>query len=81
MAAFLAAAKALKKNQTTIVREDTQTDSINCPFDLDDIFRSDTERFGKLQEVLKYIFDQLNMTSTKIEGLDMKLVSKFMEIS
>jgi|TARA_B110000285_G_C15107931_1_gene609160 hypothetical protein len=32
---------------------------IECPFNLDEIFQSDVERFGNLKDVLKYIFENL----------------------
>ena len=56
MAAFLAAAKALKKGGSI---SSTEVNTENHPFNLDEIFKSDTERFGKLQDVIKYIFDAL----------------------
>jgi len=82
MAAFIAAAKALKKGNT--IREVTvveESSSIKCPYDLEEIFKSDTERFGQLQDVLKWIIESLNSNSARIETVDMKMVSKFMEIS
>jgi hypothetical protein len=82
MSAFIAAAKALKKGQTSKeFNSETVTEVIKCPFDLDEIFKSDTERFGQLQEVIKFIFEQLNSNSARIESVDMKMASKFMEIS
>jgi hypothetical protein len=58
MAAFIAAAKALKKGTTTRdIPNDPIPEQIKCPFDLDEIFRSDTERFGQLQDVIKFIFE------------------------
>lgn len=83
MAAFIAAAKALKKGATSREgpTESVIETTIKCPFDLDEIFKSDTERFSQLQDVIKYIFEQLNVSITKIDQVDMKMASKFMEIS
>lgn len=82
MAAFIAAAKALKKGGTSVSKDDGKDDyKKDCPFDLDEIFKADTDRFGQLQDVIKYLFDHLRKANLKIEQVDMKMVSKFMEIS
>ena len=88
MAAFLAAAKALKKQNEgegsatslhgTIM---STTSNIQCPFNLDEIFQADIDRFGQLKDVLKFIFEHLEKTKIKMNEMDMKMVSKFMEIS
>ena len=87
MAAFLAAAKALKKqnegegssmHQTIMSNNSSQ---IHCPFNLDEIFQADIDRFGHLKDVLKFIFEHLEKTTVRINEIDMKMVSKFMEIS
>ena len=54
---------------------------IECPFNLDEIFQADVERFGSLKDVLKFIFDQLNKCSNQINDVDTRMVSKFMQIS
>jgi len=54
---------------------------IECPFNLDEIFQSDVERFGNLKDVIKFIFDSLEKVSLKVNEVDTKMVSKFMEIS
>ena len=56
------------------------TTRVICPFNLDEIFTADIERFGKLKEVLTFIFEHLEKTNTRITDLDTKLVSKFMVI-
>ena len=78
----MAAAKALKKGGATSTgATPSNSAKLKCPFDLDEIFKSDTERFGQLQDVIKYILDNLGTTLTKIDSVDMKMASKFMEIS
>ena len=84
MAAFIAAAKALKKGSTLKEIKDPEEPGLKglkCPFDLEEIFKSDNERFGQLQDVLKWICENLNSNSSRIETVDMKMASKFMEIS
>lgn len=47
MSAFMAAAKALKKGGTgSSGATPVNNAKLKCPFDLDEIFKSDTERFG-----------------------------------
>lgn len=48
---------------------------------MDEIFQADVDRFGSLKDVLKFIFEQLNKQSTKINDVDTKMVAKFMQIS
>jgi|TARA_B110001450_G_C17626665_1_gene483465 hypothetical protein len=54
---------------------------IECPFNLDEIFQSDVERFSNLKDVLKFIFENLEKVNLQINTVDTKMVSKFMEIS
>lgn len=56
------------------------TTRVVCPFNLDEIFQADVERFGKLKDVLTFIFEHLEKTNSRIIDLDTKLVSKFMTI-
>lgn len=81
MAALIAAAKAIKKGVTSREFNDSNTEIISCPFDLDEIFKADTDRFAQLREVIKFIFEQLNANSLKVDSVDMKVATKFMEIS
>jgi len=46
---------------------------LECPFNLDEIFQSDVERFGTLKEVLKFIIDNLEKTNVKISDVDMRM--------
>lgn len=91
------ATKAMKDKAAANVTDSSQTMTINsttskndaglsrnkieCPFNLDEIFQSDVERFGNLKDVLKFIFDNLEKVNLKINEVDTKMVSKFMEIS
>lgn len=78
----MAAAKALKKGGTgSSGATPVNNAKLKCPFDLDEIFKSDTERFGQLQDVIKFIIDNLGVSMNKIENVDIKMQSKFMEIS
>jgi DNA polymerase III sliding clamp (beta) subunit (PCNA family) len=85
MAAFLAAAKALKNKNNNEGVSSSHVMSVSSgttnPFNLEEIFKADTERFGKLKEVLQYIFDNLNYTKSEIHRVDIKMQSKFMDIS
>jgi len=87
MAAFLAAAKALKKQNATEENSSihqtivSNGSNVHCPFNLDEIFQADIDRFGHLKDVLKFIFEHLERHNSKINEVDMKMVSKFMEIS
>lgn len=56
------------------------TTRVFCPFNLDEIFNSDVERFGKLKEVLYLIFEHLEKTNCRVTDIDTKLASKFMVI-
>jgi len=85
MAAFLAAAKALKQNneQSSISATINSANStkVDCPFNLDEIFQADVDRFAQLKDVIKFLFANLEKTSTKVGEVEMKMTTKFMEIS
>jgi hypothetical protein len=51
---------------------------IECPYNLDEIFQADVDRFGSLKEVLKFIIESLNKINGKITEVDTKMASKFM---
>lgn len=82
MAAFIAAAKAMKQKEATgetssmhqTMTIQSHTSKIECPFNLDEIFQADIDRFGALKDVIKYIFDQLEKSSQKINTVDTKMV-------
>ena len=90
MAAFLAATKALKAkkdgsnddglsvHQTMTIQSNTSTNRIDCPFNLDEIFQADVDRFGTLKDVIKFIIDNLEKSFSKIHDVEMKMTSKFM---
>lgn len=96
MSAFLGAMKAMKQNsgvgatdsssqqQTmTIQSNKSQTigSKLECPFNLDEIFNADVERFGSLKDVLKFIIENLNGLRIKVNEVDTKMVQKFMQIA
>jgi hypothetical protein len=60
------------------IQSNLSTNRIECPFNLDEIFQADVERFGSLKDVLKFIIENLNKNYTKTHDLDTKMVSKFM---
>jgi hypothetical protein len=68
-------------NSNTSAHAGVSKTKIECPFNLDEIFQSDLERFGNLKDVLKFIFDNLEKVNLKVNEVDTKMVSKFMEIS
>lgn len=92
MAAFIAAAKAAKRakenqetggsvQQSSTIQSNISTQKLDCPFNLDEIFQADVERFNSLKDVLKFILDNLEKTNTKVSEIDIKMASKFMEIA
>ena len=60
-------------------KQDTMTEKVEIPFDLNKIF-SLTYEFQPLKEVLEHIFGELKKNGDKIHQVDTKLVSKFMQI-
>jgi len=81
MAAFLAAAKALKNKNAEGETINSGGSEGECPFNLDDIFQADTARFSQLKDVLKFIMDGLERNKNKVGEVEMKMVTKFMQIS
>jgi hypothetical protein len=53
---------------------------VEIPFDLNKIF-SLTYEFQQLKLVLEHLFAELQKNGDRINQVDMKLVSKFMEMS
>jgi len=66
---------------SNVSKADANKGKIECPFNLDEIFQSDVERFGNLKDVLKFIFENLEKVNVQVNTVDTKMVSKFMEIS
>ena len=81
MSAFLQAAKAMKNKDRPSSSETTSTTRIEMPFNLDEIFQSDMDRFAKLKDVLKFFLTQMEKTNSRVTEIDIKMQSKFMEIS
>ena len=93
MAAFISAAKALKASKNAASAEDqssvqhtltiqsaTSNKGIDCPFNLDEIFQADVDRFGTLKDVIKFIIENLEKNHTKTHEVETKMISKFMQI-
>ena len=62
------------------IQSSHSTHKIECPFNLDEIFIADVDRFQQLKEVLKFIIDNLERTHTKVGDLETKMVMKYMQI-
>ena len=79
MAAFLAAAKAMngKNEDSSASVQQTvttvSTSKLDCPFNLDEIFQADVERFGSLKQVIKFIIENIEKTNVKVTDLDVKM--------
>ena len=56
----------------------SQSSRIECPYNLDEIFQADIDRFGNLKDVLKFIIDNLEKNHSSIREVETKMVSKFM---
>ena len=78
MAAFLAAAKALKKQTEPNESNSVPREDSDHPFNLEEIF--DNEANEKMKSIMKYVFDNLDKCSSKVDQVDLKMQSKFMEI-
>ncbi len=88
--AFFAAAQKLKGtdggNQDSSSQQQTMTiqsnisSKIECPFNLDEIFQADLDRFQHLKDVIKFIIDNLERTTSKVQEMEMKMVQKYMQI-
>lgn len=44
------------------------------PFNLDEIFQADVDRFSKLKDVLKYILDNLEGSKIKMNEMETKMI-------
>ena len=78
MSALLAAVKNLKKGKGDA---EQPAGPQAKDFNLDEIFMAETDRFHKLKEVIKFIFDSLELNKSEVNKVDIKLQQKFMEIS
>jgi hypothetical protein len=54
--------------------------NVDLPFNIDEIFQADVDRFGQLKDVIKYILDRLEQSSTYITAVDTKMTTKLMLI-
>ena len=54
---------------------------IKCPFNLEEIFKADVDRFAELKSVIVFILENLEKNAMKINEVDTKMVSKFMQIT
>ena len=83
MSAFLQAAKALKNQNKDSSLETVTTRGLELPFNIDEIFanQENSEHNNKLKEVFKFILENLEKENSKVTEVDIKMQSKFMEIS
>ena len=51
---------------------------MKCPFNIEDIFKADVDRFAELKSVIVFILENLEKNALKINEVDTKMVSKFM---
>lgn len=92
MSALLAAYKDIKVNkkqnaeqsithETVTLRSRPSTHNVEqLPFNIDEIFQADVDRFGQLKEVIKYILDQLEKCQKQVHYIDTKTTSKMMQV-
>lgn len=89
MSAFIMATKQLKKtkfeeqtitNETATIRSRPSNMNVEMPFNIDEIFQADVDRFGQLKEVIKYILDRLEQQSSYINDVETKMITKLMQI-
>lgn len=50
------------------------------PFDLEQIFQSDADRFKNLKEVLKYLFDKLDKTDGQLETVESRMINEALQL-
>jgi len=64
--ALLAATKTMKKQEVSIEtttnrsRPSNSNTHVDFPWNIDDIFQADTDRFGQLKDVIKFIVERLD---------------------
>jgi hypothetical protein len=91
MSAIFMATKQMKKakfeeqtitNETATIRSRPSNMNVNVemPFNIDEIFQADVDRFGQLKEVIKYILDRLEQQSSYINSVETKMTTKLMQI-
>ena len=54
--------------------------NVELPFNIDEIFQADVDRFGQLKDVIKYILDRLEQSSNYINAVETKMTTKLMQI-
>ena len=90
MSGILAATKMMKQqkdfgasitHETVTIRSRPSTHNVDAlPFNIDEIFQADVDRFGQLKEVIKYILDQLEKCQKQVHYIDTKTTSKMMQV-
>ena len=84
--ALLAATKVIKKQEgsieTTTIKSRLSNSNthVDFPWNIDDIFTADTDRFAQLNEVIKFIVDRLDKTSTQVTTIETKVMTKLMQV-
>jgi len=62
--ALIAATKSMKKQEvsieTTINRSRPSSSNVDFPWNIEEIFQADTDRFGQLKDVIKFIVERLD---------------------
>ena len=93
MSAFLNATKGIVKKQSKIEEKSITNETATIqsrpsnnnvqhdfPFNIDEIFQADVERFGQLKDVIKYILDKLENSSKQIHMVETKMTTKLMQV-
>ena len=68
------------QNTNSITINSNPATTPKIPFNLDEIFKADVDRFAKLREVLKWILENQESQKSKMFEVETKMVSKYMEI-
>jgi len=68
-------------NETATIRSRPSNQAVDSlPFNIEDIFQADTERFGQLKDVIKYILDQLEKSNKQIHTVETQMRTKLMQV-
>ena len=60
-------------HNTITIQSNISREKLDCPFNLDEIFQADVDRFGSLKDVIKFIIENLEKSNTKISEVEVKM--------
>ena len=84
--ALLAATKVIKKKEESIEtttnrsRPSNSNTAVDFPWNIDDIFQADTDRFGQLKDVIKFIVERLDKTTSTVTTIETYVKTKMMQV-